>query len=227
MLWATIILLLRRYRRSHPREFERLLARAVFVARLMVLLLLAMSCTLYAHTQTKNLAYSIKQNGKVVGTLHVKEAAAKGKVSYHVQSHVQTRFLISFDIKAVEEAHFENNILVASSIRRTMNGSEKKDQSILLQGNRYLVNNSGKKELLSIYPIRHTLLSLYLYEPLHYSQIFSDVFQRLLPVQKVAPHHYKVSFPDGAYNEFFYSKGVCTKIIIHNTLYKAIIELKA
>jgi hypothetical protein len=226
MLWATLILLLRRYRKTHPQGYAVALAQVVFVVRLVVLLLLAMGCTLHAHTQTKNLSYSIKQNGKVVGTLHVKEAAVKGKVSYQVRSHVQTRFLIQFDIKAVEEAHFENSILVASSIRRTMNGSEKKDQSILLQGNRYLVTNSGKKEVLSIYPIRHTLLSLYLYEPLHYTEIFSDVFQRLLPVQKVAPHHYKVHFPDGAHNEFFYKHGVCTKIIIHNTLYKAVIELK-
>lgn len=226
MLWATLILLLRRYRKSHPREFEQLLVRTAFVARLMVLLLLALGCTLYAHTQTKSYSYSIKQNGKLIGTLNVKEAAAKGKVSFHVQSHVQTRFLIQFDIKAVEEAHFENNILVASTIRRTMNGSEKKDQSIVLQGNRYLVSNGDKKEALSIYPIRHTLLSLYLYEPVQFSQIFSDVFHRLLPVQKVAPHHYKVVFPDGAYNEFFYRQGVCVKIVLHNTLYKAVMELK-
>lgn len=226
MLWATILLLLRRYRKTHPHEFGLLMAQAVFVARLVVLLLLAMGCTLYAHTQTKTFAYNIKQNGKVVGTLHLKEAIQKGKVSFHAQSHVQMGFLISFDIKAVEEAYFENNILVASSIRRTMNGSKKKDQSILLQGQQYLVNNSGKKDVISIYPIRHTLLSLYLHEPVHYTQIFSDVFQRLLAVQKIAHHHYKVTFPDGAYNEFFYRQGVCTKIIIHNTLYKAVMELK-
>ena len=226
MLWATLILLLRRYRKRHPHQFALLMARVLFIARLMVLLLLAMGCTIPAHTQTKHFTYNIRQNGKAVGTLHVKEATAKGKVSYHAQSHVQTRFLISFDIKAVEEAHFENNILVASSIRRTMNGSEKKDQSILLQGNRYVVTNDNEKEVMSIYPIRHTLLTLYLNEPIHYTQIFSDVFKRLLPVQKIAAHHYKVHFPDGNYNEFFYQRGVCTKIIIHNTLYKAVLELK-
>jgi hypothetical protein len=226
MLWATLFLLVRRYRKTHPQEFQQLLQRLIFVARLMAFLLVAMGSTLPAHTQTKNLAYNIKQNGKLVGTLLIKETATKDKVSYHAQSHVETRFLITFIIKAVEEAHFENNILVASSVHRTMNGNERADQSISLQGQQYQVNKSGKKEVILIYPIRQTLLTLYLYEPLHFNQIFSDVFHRLLPVQKIAPHHYKVSFPDGAYSEFFYTKGVCTKIILHNTLYKAVLELK-
>ena len=226
MLWATIILLLRRYRKTHPQQFQLLLLKLAFAARVALLLAAALVCALMANTQVRNLSYTIRQNGKLVGTLQVKEAVNNGRVSLQLQSHVQTRFIIDFTIKTVEEAHYENDVLVASVARRTLNGNAKMDQTLLLQANGYQVNNEGKKEAVAISPIRQTLLSLYLYEPLRYTQVFSNAHQRMLAVQAIAPHHYKVRFPDGAYNEFFYRNGVCQKILIHNSLYKAVLQLK-
>lgn len=226
MLWATIILLLRRYRKTHPYQYQLLVAKGILAARMAVLLLLALAAALSAHTQNKHLAYNIRQQGKTVGTLQVKEVAANGKVSFQLRSQVQIRFLIGINIKAMEEAHFENNVLVFSSINRSMNGAQKVDKTIRLQGHTYHVNNEGKKEEVRLYPIRHTLLTLYLYEPVALTHVFSDVFQQMVPVRKVAANHYKVQFPDGGYNEFFYKEGSCAKVVLHNTLYKAIIERK-
>ncbi len=226
MLWATIILLLRRYRQTHPHEFQLLLAKGIMAARVAALLLLALVSALVAHTQTKTLAYSIRQQGKTVGTLQVKEETANGKILFRLHSQVQTRFVIPLSFKAIEEAHFENNILVYSSVSRSMNGRQKLAQTMHLQGHRYLVSKGSKKEEMLLYPIRHTLLTLYLKEPIALTHVFSDVFQQMVPVRKMGANHYKVQFPDGAYNEFFYNDGTCAKVLLHNSLYQAVIELK-
>lgn len=226
MLWATILLLLRRYRKTNPAAFQLLLAKLLMAARATALLLLALATALAAHTQTKSRAYNIRQNGKTVGTLQVKEVTANGKVCFQLSSQVQLRFLIGLQIRAEEEAHFENNILVFSSTNRSTNGSLKLDKTMRLQGRRYQVTNGDKQEEVLLYPIRQTLLTLYLYEPVALTQVFSDVYQRMVPVRRLAPNHYKVQLPDGAYNEFFYRDGICAKVLLHNTLYKAEIALQ-
>ena len=226
MLWATIILLLRRYRQRHPREFRLLLAKAIMTARIAALLLLALVTALAAHTQTKTLAYNIRQQGKTVGTLQVKEETANGKSLFRLHSQVHTRFVIPLHFKAVEEAHFENNILVFSSVSRSMNGRQKLAQTVHLQGRRFQVSKGSKKEEMPLYPIRHTMLTLYLNEPVALTHVFSDAFQQMVPVHKLAANHYKVQFPDGAYNEFFYTEGTCAKVLLHHSLYQAEMELK-
>ena len=209
----------------HPAQYQILLIKLALLARMGALLLLALTFALLAHTQTKTLLYNIRQNGKLIGNMQVKEVATAGKVSLLLQSQVLTRFVMEFAIRVHEEAHYENNILVAASQRRTLNGSERGDKTLRLQGNSYQLNNGGKKTNLAIYPIRQTMITLYLQEPLHFNQVYSDAFERLLPVQKVAPHHYRVRLPDGNYSDFLYQNGQCVKVHVNHKLYKAVLEL--
>ena len=66
---------------------------------------------------------------------------------------------------------------------------------------------------------------VYISEPLNITKVYSDDFEQQVDIQKIADHHYKIKFPDGNYNEYFYTDGVCSKIEIHHSLYSASIEL--
>ena len=114
-----------------------------------------------------------------------------------------------------------------SSIYRKMNGSVKADKKIKATGNIYTIYNEDKTEKLNNYPIRYNMLSLYTNEPVNFSTVFSDNFQQLLTIQTINPHHYKIKFPDGNSNEYFYTNGMCTKVKISHSLYSATIELKS
>jgi len=92
-------------------------------------------------------------------------------------------------------------------------------------GNKYIVTDKGTKEQLSNTPIKYNMVCLYTNEPSQINLVFSDKFQKLLPIQKLGEHHYKISFPDGNFNEYYYSDGTCKRIEVNHSFYSAVIEL--
>jgi hypothetical protein len=114
-----------------------------------------------------------------------------------------------------------------SSIYRKMNGNVKADKKTKANGNSYVVYKGSKTETLNNYPIRYNMLSVYVLEPVGISRVYSDNFQQYVDIQQLAEHHYKIKFPDGNWNEYFYANGVCAKIFIHHSMYSATIELKS
>jgi hypothetical protein len=142
-----------------------------------------------------------------------------------MESEVNTRFIFNFKANAKEEVIYDNGIMTWSSIFRKLNGNVKVDKKTKANGNAYTVYKGSKTETLNNYPIRYNMLSVYIIEPVTITKVYSDNFQQQVDIQKIADHHYKIKFPDGNYNEYFYTNGVCSKIVIHHSLYGASIEL--
>ncbi len=177
--------------------------------------------------QQKTFEYNIKRNGDVVGTIHLVQGIAGNRTVLTMESEVNTRFIFNFKAKAKEEAIYDNGIMTWSSIFRKLNGNVKADKKTKANGTDYTIYKGNKTETLNSYPIRYNMLSVYVIEPLNITTVYSDNFQQHIDIQKIAEHHYKIKFPDGNYNEYFYANGVCSKIEIHHSLYSATIELKA
>ena len=114
-----------------------------------------------------------------------------------------------------------------SSVFRKLNGTVKADKKTKANGNVYTIYKGNKTETLTNYPIRYNMLSIYVVEPAQVSTVYSDNFQQHINIQKIADHHYKIKFPDGNYNEYFYTNGICARVEIHHSLYRATIELKS
>ncbi|HET9745325.1 MAG TPA: DUF6134 family protein [Chitinophagaceae bacterium] len=190
---------------------------------LVALLTLALS----TQAQQKKFEYAIKRNGDQVGTIHFTQGVTGNRTVLTMESEVNTRFIFSFKARAKEEAIYDNGIMTWSSIYRKLNGNVKVDKKTKANGNTYTVYKGSKTETLNNYPIRYNMLSVYVAEPVNITQVYSDNFQQQVTIQKVADHHYKIKFPDGNYSEYFYTNGVCSKVEIHHTLYRATIELKS
>ena len=144
-----------------------------------------------------------------------------------MESEVRTRMIFLFTAKAREESIYENGVLTWSSIYRKMNGNEKANKKTRLAGNNYIISKGDESETLNNYPIRYNMLSLYTQEPVNVKRVYSDNFQQFLDIQVIAPHHYKIRFPDGNSCEYFYNNGVCAKVKVNHSLYSASIELKS
>ena len=225
MIPVLIYYLYRRYKRSHPtgsrpNPFTK---RSVRIALLCVVFIMI---AVFAFSQDRKLEYQIKRKGDVVGTVMFTEASAGNKIMRRMQSEVKTRFVFLFTARAQEESIYENGIMVWSSIYRKLNGSEKVNKKTQASGESYVVYRGDKTELLKNYPIRNNMLCLYTNEPVSYSKVYSDNFQQFLDIQKIGTDHYKIELPDGNYNEYFYSNGLCSRVEIHHTMYSATIELK-
>lgn len=178
-----------------------------------------------ANAQEKRLRYTIKRNGDIVGSVNFTHGIAGNRTVLTMESEVNTRFIFNFKAKAKEETIFDKGIMTWSSIFRNLNGNVKVDKKTRANGNTYTVHKGNKTETLNNYPIRYNMLSVYIIEPVNITKVYSDNFQQQVDIQIIADHHYKIKFPDGNYNEYFYTDGVCSKIEIHHSLYNASIEL--
>src|SRR5687767_8277547 len=189
-------------------------------------LLVLLSITISVQAQQKRLEYNIKRNGDVVGTIIFTHGITSNRTVFTMESEVNTRFIFNFKAKAREEAIYDDSILTWSSVYRKLNDNVKVDKKTKANGNVYTVYKGSKTETLNNYPIRYNMLSIYVIEPLNIPKVYSDNFQQQLDIQKIADHHYKIKFPDGDYNEYFYTGGVCSRVEVHHTMYSATIELK-
>ena len=190
--------------------------------------LLLLTCTtLCVAAQEKKLAYNIKRNGDIVGNIQFVQSIVGSRTLLTMESEVNTRFIFNFKTNAKEEAIYDNGIMTWSSIVRKQNGNVKIDKKTKASGNAYTVYKGSKTETMNNYPICYNMLSIYISEPVNISKVYSDYFQQQIDIQKLADHHYKIKFPDGNYNEYFYTNGVCSKIEVHNSLYSATVELKS
>jgi len=193
----------------------------------LALIIVLLGTTISLHAQEKKLEYNIKRNGDVVGNIHFIQGIAGNRTVLTLESEVNTRFIFNFKAKAKEEVIYDNGIMTWSSIFRKLNGNVKADKKTKANGNTYTIYKGNKTETLNNYPIRYNMLSVYISEPVNITTVYSDNFQQHIDIQKIADHHYKIKFPDGNYNEYFYTNGVCSKIEIHHSLYSATIELRS
>lgn len=226
MIPSLIFLLLRRYRKQYPEKAQKLLYKLRFVARIAVLLLLTICMALYAYTQERVLHYTITRSGSPIGTLVLKENKEGVRTTYGLQSHVKTSFLVPVVVTTMQEAIYENSVLTYLRFYQKVNNNERVNTQIRAAGNGYAVVNSKESKAVSSYPITYNMICLYTVEPLSVKMMFADKFKQAIPIETLGPHHYKITFPDGAYNEYYYQSGICTKVKLYTTWFNAEMVLK-
>jgi len=227
MIPALIYFLIRHYQQKNIETVKKNNSIPFKVNKLILLLMLCMIIAITTSSQEKKLEYQVKRNGTTVGNVHFTQNLTGKRVTLKMESEVKARFIFTFTAKAREESIYDNGILTWSSIYRKMNGTVKADKKMKAVGNAYTIYKDNKPETMNQYPIFYNMLSIYTVEPVTFSKVYSDNFQQFLDIKAVKDHHYKIEFPDGNYNEYFYEKGICCKIKIHHSLYSATIELKS
>ena len=175
--------------------------------------------------QSKTHNYQIIRNGSKVGTLQFSEGL-NGEIDHlKMVSDVKTRFVFTFTAHAIEEAVYQNGVLLRSSIYRTLNGSEKANKQHEANNKQYIIHAGERSEVTKNYPITYSMLSLYSREPEGINKVYSDNFQTFIPIVKLDPHKYKITLPDGNYNYYYYKDGVLVLIEVHHSFYSANIAL--
>lgn len=175
--------------------------------------------------QEKKLDYQVIRNGTRIGNLAIHESRVGDKIKFKLISEIQTRIIIRITAKGTEDAEYEKGILLSSRFTQTVNGKEKINKQTTHKGSHYLVNNKGKETRINQVSIGYNMVCLYTMEPLNRNLIYSDKYSSFLAVIKVKDHHYRIKFPDGNYNEYFYENGTCKSIKVESNLYSITMEL--
>ena len=218
-------MLLRHYQKNHPQVFLLVRSRLLYAGKILLCLAIGFFFTVAVKAQEKNLSYTIKRSGNKVGAMNLKEVQSGSKISLDLESEVKASFIFSFKARGIEKAVFDNGILVYSSIYQKLNGSEKINKQTKLVGKNYVVTNKGTEENLDHTAIYYNMICLYTHEPVKTKRIYSDKFQKYLNIEKIADYHYKINFPDGNSNEYYYENGICTKIEVEHSFYHVVFEL--
>jgi len=177
--------------------------------------------------QTRHYQYQVKKGGNAIGEINITHTVAGPVNSLLLVSDIRYRMLFLFTAKSKEEVVFTNGVMTYSSIYREQNG-DKKIQTKTRKGiSSYIIErDNDKKNELNIPAIYFHTISLYITEPAGYRAVYIDKFQQLVSIKNISAHHYKVVFPDGNYNEYFYQDGVYKTVKVSQSFFNAEIELK-
>jgi hypothetical protein len=177
--------------------------------------------------KAQNLQYAILKGGATVGVLKYSRNVINNTIVYKAETNVKVRFIFSIAVNAKEESNFKDGVMQYSSVYREVNGHIKANCHTSLNYGTYSIEDKNENEVkaLNTYPITGSFLSLYYNEPANNARVYSDSYKTLITIIKLEEHKYKVIMPDGNYNNYYYDKGICTKVEVVHSLYKLVFSL--
>lgn len=209
---------------SHGSKYRSVLLVPIFVG-LLILFLSLIPAT--SGAQKILLNYTVKKSGVNIGWLIIERNIEGIKLNLTLNSEIQTRMIWLMKITAKESATFENGKLICSAQWRKANGTIKLDKTTRFAGTHYEVLENAGRENLAIPFIGTNLLTLYFQEPVGIASVYCDKHQLFIPIQKTDDGGYRVKFPGGSSNCFYYRGGICNKIEISTTFYNVTILVDA
>ena len=177
------------------------------------------------NAQQVKLLYNVKKGDNVIGSFIVTENTNGSNKTLALESHIKTSFIVTIEVDAKEESMFQNGVVYTSSVYRKVNGSVKVDKKMRAFNNGYVIESGKKRDTVCCTKIEYNLMNMYTIEPVTIAKVYSDAYQKFIPIKKAEPHVYRIDIPDGSYNKYFYKNGRCVKVEIHQTLYTVTMEL--
>ncbi len=174
--------------------------------------------TLFVVAQQRTV-YQVKYKGEAVGTVNIDRETEGNRLYYKMHSDIKARFIFSIRVKTSQESVFHDGRLTYSTVSRVINGNEKSIRETRSLNNAYELVKEGKISTLPHKAITYNVMSLYFEEPVNTTSVYSDNYQRFLPIKKMKPHTYRMLLPDGNYNYYTYTNGVCSRVDVHSTMY--------
>lgn len=189
--------------------------------RSLMAVLFVVSMGLEARLQEQQLLYAIHRQGEKVGELTYHQKTTGAQTTYAIRSDVKVSLLLTFRVQAWEQSVYKNNVLQSSSLVRKINGRERTNKQIQNTGNKITISSKNKTIQEMNYVINYSTHCLFSTEPLTNNRVFSDNYLQFLSIEKLGPQHYRIRFPDGGSNEYFYKDGICRRVKLQSRLFDA------
>lgn len=140
-------------------------------------------------------------------------------VVIHVESKASYQFLFSFEVNFSYKTKLASNGLVESTrFEYRFNQKLKEENRMQHTGEGYEIFMEDKKIKTLQQTYFQSALTMYFEEPDITQPILSERFADSITIEETKPHHYKVEFPTGDINHYFYKDGICQTIRIDMAL---------
>lgn len=140
-------------------------------------------------------------------------------------SEIKTKVVFPIAVSVKELSSFEKGKLVYSSQIRKTNGKVNLENQTRFLANEYEVLENGERQKLPFPSIGANLQSLYFDEPIYLKSVYCDNQKCFVKVNKTSDGGFKVTFPNGNTNCYYYKEGLCVKVKITHTFYSVEIIL--
>lgn len=164
------------------------------------------------NAQERKFIYDVVRNGKVIGEISWVELAQGQKKFLSMTSNVETTLIFTITDHTVETAAYDKGVMIYSSFYQKQTGSDEINRTTTISGKFYKVTDKGESKILRINPIRYNTLLLYMNIPKNINKVYSANFQKLVDIKKISENKYRLLLPDGKYNDYTYTNGICSKV---------------
>lgn len=178
-----------------------------------------------SNAQYLQLNYKIIRNRDEIGWLRLEKTNRGNTSDLLLISEIKTKVVFPITVFAKESSTYENGRLIYSSQIRKTNGKVNLENQTRLIANEYEVIENGERQKLSFPSIGTNLQCLYFDEPVNSKLVYCDNQKCFVKVNKTLDGGYKVTFPNGNTNCYYYKEGLCVKVKITHTFYSVEIIL--
>ncbi|MCZ2444666.1 MAG: hypothetical protein LC101_12935 [Flavobacteriales bacterium] len=170
--------------------------------------------------------YEVSTIGIKAGEVEVSRNISNNVEIYHISSNSSVNYVFG-KITVINKTSttYKDNVMQESFLRTDKNGEVDNFCSASYNGKEYKIQTEKDKFTIAG-PIKYSITKMYYQEPIGFTEIFSEVYGKMLPVTIVAPHTYSLKQPDGKANVYRYENGVLVEVTVPSPVGKAHIRLK-
>ncbi len=166
-------------------------------------------------TQTslaESMVYKVMKGDDAIGQIQIIRTVKNDIVEYFFESKVKLTVIFDIEVYDKMRVFFKAGQMTQASLYRTLNGKIRVNNAATWNGTHYqMTNKDGEKSSLSQL-VMMTTASLYFHEPKDGTYIFSEKFQKMLPVKWIKDRKYLLKLPGGNKTYYSYANGTCNLV---------------
>lgn len=164
------------------------------------------------NTNADNLSYTVIHDKKPVGQINIFRNTQNDITTIKFESNVVVNMLVSIKVYDKMDVVFKGNQLLTSYLYRTLNGRVRVKNAAMWNGKHYTQTDKDDEKSVISHLIYFTTASLYFEEPIHHKQVYSEKFQKMIPIKNVGSKRYLLDLPNGNKVYYSYHNGVCSLV---------------
>ncbi len=160
-------------------------------------------------SQAESLTYTVYKGKDKIGKINISRTHRNNTVEYFFESNVKLRVILNIEVYDRMKVIFKGNQMISADLYRTLNGKVKVNNTAIWNGKNYEMTNMDDEKNVLQAPIHLTTASLYYAEPKNKNEVFSEKFQRMIPMKITGNKRYTLQLPGGNKTSYSYGNGVC------------------
>ena len=159
-----------------------------------------------------NLTYTVMHDKKPVGQINISRTTQNDITTIKFESHVTVNMLVSIKVYDKMDVVFKGNQMITSYLYRTLNGRVRVKNAAMWNGKLYTQTDKDDEKSSISHLIYFTTASLYFHEPVGHHHVYSEKFQKMIPVKNVGAKRYLLELPNGNKAYYSYHNGICSLV---------------